>query len=154
MRCSDDPRGLAGTTPRWNPARRSRSNSFHRDRLMEPWYGPAAIASPTGRWWGLPTRKGLRPARYWVTDRRLRLLASEVGVLDLDPASVVVKGRLQRDGCSLVNTAAGRIVSDDEIRHHLAAEHPYGTGWPRASSIWDLPPRDDADSQHALGRAA
>ena len=65
------------------------------------------------------------PARYWVTDDGLVVLASEVGVLDIDPAKVVRKGRLQPGRMFLVDTALGRIVDDDEIKADLPAEHPY-----------------------------
>ena len=79
-------------------------------------------------------RNGLRPARYWVTDDGLVVLASEVGVLDVDPASVIAKGRLQPGRMFLVDTAAGRIVEDDEIKS-VAGRRSTRTpnGWPRAS---------------------
>ena len=71
-------------------------------------------------------RNGLRPARYWVTDDGLVVLASEVGVLDIAPERVVRKGRLQPGRMFLVDTAKGRLVDDEEIKAELAAEHPYG----------------------------
>ena len=132
-----------------DPARRA-FYSFHAS-LMEPWDGPAAIAFTDGTVVGaVLDRNGLRPARYWVTDDGLVVLASEVGVLDLDPASVVVKGRLQPGRMFLVDTAAGRIVSDDEIKASLAAEHPYGD-WLAKSLVHlgDLPPRMMLTPQHA-----
>jgi glutamate synthase (NADPH/NADH) large chain len=132
-----------------DPARRA-FYSFHAC-LMEPWDGPAAIAFTDGTLVGaVLDRNGLRPARYWVTDDGLVVLASEVGVLDLDPASVVMKGRLQPGRMFLVDTAAGRIVSDDEIKASLAAEHPYGE-WLAKSLVHleDLPPRMMLTPQHA-----
>ena len=124
--------------------------SFHAS-LMEPWDGPAAIAFTDGTVVGaVLDRNGLRPARYWVTDDGLVVLASEVGVLDLDPASVILKGRLQPGRMFLVDTSAGRIVSDDEIKASLAAEHPYGE-WLAKSLVhlWDLPTRIMLTPQHA-----
>ncbi len=124
--------------------------SFHAS-LMEPWDGPAAIAFTDGTVVGaVLDRNGLRPARYWVTDDGLVVLASEVGVLDLDPASVVIKGRLQPGRMFLVDTAAGRIVSDDEVKASLAAEHPYGE-WLASSLVHlgDLPARIMLTPQHA-----
>ena len=119
----DDPRGV-GEPPEMDPARRA-FYGFHAS-LMEPWDGPAAVAFTDGTVVGaVLDRNGLRPARYWVTDDGLVVLASEVGVLDLDPAAVVRKGRLQPGRMFLVDTAAGRIVNDDEIKAALAAEHPY-----------------------------
>src|SRR5262249_20172333 len=70
-------------------------------------------------------RNGLRPGRYWVTDDGLVVLSSEVGVLDIDPAKVVRKGRLMPGRMFLVDTAEHRIIEDDEIKAELAAEHPY-----------------------------
>ena len=98
-----------------DPARRA----FYRYHasLMEPWDGPAAVAFTDGTVIGaVLDRNGLRPARYWVTDDGLVVLASEVGVLDVPPAKVVRKGRLQPGRMFLVDTAAGRIVDDDEIK--------------------------------------
>ena len=66
-------------------------------------------------------RNGLRPGRWWHTSDGLVVLGSEAGVLDLDPATVVAKGRLQPGKMFLVDTAAGRIVHDDEIKAELAA---------------------------------
>ena len=83
-------------------------------------------ASPTARSSGaVLDRNGLRPARYWVTDDGLVVLASEVGVLDIAPERVVRKGRLQPGRMFLVDTAKGRLVEDEEIKAELAAEHPY-----------------------------
>ena len=108
-----------------DPARRA-FYRFHAS-LMEPWDGPAAVVFTDGTVvGGVLDRNGLRPARYWVTDDGLVVLASEVGVLDIDPAKVVRKGRLQPGRMFLVDTAQGRIVDDDEIKAELAAEHPYG----------------------------
>ena len=85
--------------------------------LMEPWDGPASIAFTDGTVIGaVLDRNGLRPSRYWVTADDLVIMASEVGVLDVDPAKVVQKGRLQPGRMFLVDTAEGRIVDDDEIK--------------------------------------
>ncbi len=98
---------------------------FH-SSLMEPWDGPAAIAFTDGTVVGaVLDRNGLRPGRYWVTSDDLVVLASEVGVVDIAPERVVAKGRLEPGKMFLVDTAAGRIVGDDEIKAALAAEHPY-----------------------------
>jgi len=98
---------------------------FH-STLMEPWDGPALIAFTDGTMIGaVLDRNGLRPGRYWVTSDGLVVLASEVGVLDLDPATVVRKGRLQPGRIFLADTSAGRIIEDEEVKFQLAAEHPY-----------------------------
>jgi glutamate synthase (NADPH/NADH) large chain len=95
--------------------------------MMEPWDGPASVAFTDGEMIGaVLDRNGLRPSRYWVTDDDLVVMASEVGVIDVDPAKVVAKGRLQPGKMFLIDTNEGRIVSDDEIKSELAALHPYG----------------------------
>ena len=123
---------------------------FHAS-LMEPWDGPAAVIFTDGTVaGGVLDRNGLRPARYWVTDDGLVVLASEVGVLDIDPAKVVRKGRLQPGRMFLVDTAQGRIVDDDEIKATLAAEHPYGQWLEEGQvSLDELPPRMMLTPQHA-----
>ena len=94
--------------------------------LMEPWDGPASIAFTDGTVIGaVLDRNGLRPSRYYVTKDDLVVMASEVGVLDIPPADVLVKERLHPGKIFLVDTAKGRIVDDEEIKSQLAAEHPY-----------------------------
>ena len=94
--------------------------------LMEPWDGPAAIAFTDGvRVGAVLDRNGLRPARYYVTKDDLVVMASEVGVLDLPPDRVLKKGRLQPGRMLLIDTRAGRIIDDDELKEQLADEHPY-----------------------------
>jgi glutamate synthase (NADPH) large chain len=132
-----------------DPARRA-FYAYHAAR-MEPWDGPAAVVFTDGTVVGaVLDRNGLRPARYWVTDDGLVVLASEVGVLDLDPASVVRKGRLQPGRMFLVDTAQGRIVDDDEIKSALAGEHPYADFLAEDQvHLDDLPPRRMLTPQHA-----
>ena len=131
-----------------DPARRA----FYRYHasLMEPWDGPAAVAFTDGTVVGaVLDRNGLRPARYWVTDDGLVVLASEVGVLDIAPERIVRKGRLQPGRMFLVDTAQGRIVEDEEIKAELAAEHPYNE-WLAADQVRleELPARTMLTPQH------
>jgi glutamate synthase (NADPH) large chain len=94
--------------------------------LMEPWDGPAAIAFTDGvRVGAVLDRNGLRPARYYVTKDDLVVMASEVGVVDIPADRVLKKGRLQPGRMLLIDTLAGRIIEDDELKEQLAAEHPY-----------------------------
>ncbi len=119
--------------------------------VMEPWDGPAAVAFTDGTVIGaVLDRNGLRPARYWITEDGLVVLASEVGVLELDPARVVRKGRLQPGKMFLVDTAAGRVVDDAELKSTLADEHPYEE-WVGANllRLSELPRRDMLVPQHA-----
>ncbi len=119
--------------------------------LMEPWDGPASIAFTDGTLIGaVLDRNGLRPSRYWVTEDGLVVMASEVGVLDIDQSKVVRKGRLQPGRMFLVDTAQGRIVEDEEIKHELAHEHAYDD-WLHAGLVRleDLPPRFLLTPQHA-----
>ena len=107
-----------------DPARRA-FYQYHAS-LMEPWDGPASVCFTDGTLVGaVLDRNGLRPSRIWVTDDGLVVMASESGVLDLDPAKVVRRLRLQPGRMFLVDTAQGRIVSDEEVKSELAAEHPY-----------------------------
>jgi glutamate synthase (NADPH/NADH) large chain len=94
--------------------------------LMEPWDGPAAIAFTDGvRVGAVLDRNGLRPARYYVTKDDLVVMASEVGVVDIPADRVLKKGRLQPGRMLLIDTRAGRIIDDDELKHDLASQHPY-----------------------------
>ena len=132
-----------------DPARRA-FYQFHA-AVMEPWDGPASIAFTDGTVIGaVLDRNGLRPSRYWVTDDGLVVMASEVGVLDIPPAKVVERGRLQPGRMFLVDTSQGRIVADEEIKSTLAAEHPYGD-WLADKRIYfdDLAPRFTLTPQHS-----
>ena len=94
--------------------------------LMEPWDGPAAMAFTDGRVIGATLdRNGLRPGRYVVTNDDIVVLASEAGVLDIPSSNVKTKGRLQPGKMFLVDTVAGRIIADEEIKKQLASRQPY-----------------------------
>ncbi|HEY7107273.1 MAG TPA: glutamate synthase large subunit [Acidimicrobiia bacterium] len=112
--------------------------------LMEPWDGPASIAFTDGTVIGaVLDRNGLRPSRYWVTDDDRVIMASETGVVDVDPARVVKKGRLQPGRMFLVDTAKGRIVDDEEIKQALASAEPYAAWLDRGLvHLHDLPERE------------
>ncbi|MCA6091785.1 glutamate synthase large subunit [Streptomyces sp. SCA3-4] len=132
-----------------DPARRA-FYQYH-STLMEPWDGPACVTFTDGTLVGaVLDRNGLRPGRYWVTDDGLVVLSSEVGVLDIDPAKVVRKGRLQPGKMFLVDTEGHRIIEDDEIKAALAAEQPYRE-WLEAGLIdlADLPEREHIVHTHA-----
>ncbi|SEN00731.1 glutamate synthase (NADH) large subunit [Cryobacterium luteum] len=112
--------------------------------LMEPWDGPAAIVFTDGSLVGATLdRNGLRPGRYLITDDGLVVLASEIGVLGIDPARVVRKGRLRPGQMFLVDTVAGRIIDDSEIKAELSASEPWGD-WLQTGRInlKDLPERE------------
>ena len=112
--------------------------------LMEPWDGPACIAFTDGTLIGaVLDRNGLRPSRYWVTDDDVVIMASEVGVVDIDQAKIVKKGRLQPGRMLLIDTAQQRIVDDEEIKSELAAAAPYAQ-WLEAGlvELADLPDRE------------
>ncbi|MFD4900903.1 glutamate synthase large subunit [Streptomyces sp. NPDC058411] len=132
-----------------DPARRA-FYQYH-STMMEPWDGPACVTFTDGVQVGaVLDRNGLRPGRYWVTDDGLVVLSSEVGVLDIDPAKVVRKGRLQPGRMFLVDTAEHRIIEDDEIKASLAAENPYQE-WLETGEIEleDLPEREHIVHTHA-----
>ncbi|GAS87815.1 glutamate synthase large subunit [Mycolicibacterium brisbanense] len=99
---------------------------FHAS-LMEPWDGPACVTFTDGTLVGaVLDRNGLRPGRWWRTVDDRIILASESGVLAVPSGEIVAKGRLQPGKMLLIDTAAGRIVSDDEIKEQLAQAEPYG----------------------------
>ncbi len=109
--------------------------------LMEPWDGPASITFTDGKIVGATLdRNGLRPSRFVVTDDDLVIMASEVGVLDVDPAKVITKGRLQPGKMFVVDLEQGRIISDDELKKTICNQQPYGQ-WVRENKVrlQDLP---------------
>lgn len=112
--------------------------------LMEPWDGPAAIVFTDGSLVGATLdRNGLRPGRYVVTNDGLVVLASEIGVLDIEPSRIVRKGRLRPGRMFLVDTVAGRLIEDDEIKSELAAGAPYGEWLDEGRiNLKDLPERE------------
>ncbi|HYX90897.1 MAG TPA: glutamate synthase central domain-containing protein, partial [Myxococcaceae bacterium] len=94
--------------------------------LMEPWDGPAAIAFTDGHVIGATLdRNGLRPARWLVTEDDRVILASETGVIDVPPAQVLRKGRLQPGKIFVVDTLEGRIIEDDEVKREITTRWPY-----------------------------
>ena len=94
--------------------------------MLEPWDGPAAILFSDGRYaGGMLDRNGLRPARYLITRDGLMVIASETGVLQIPPAEIESKGRLEPGKILMVDTEQGQILTDAEIKRQLAEEHPY-----------------------------
>lgn len=94
--------------------------------LIEPWDGPAAVCFTDGQMAGaVLDRNGLRPARWWVTDDDLVVLASEVGVIDTAEQHILAKGRVAPGKMFAVDLAGGRIVPDAEIKAQVAAAKPW-----------------------------
>lgn len=94
--------------------------------LMEPWDGPASISFTNGQMIGATLdRNGLRPSRYTITHDNRVIMASETGVLPLDPANVKEKGRLQPGKMFVVDMAEGRIISDEELKQKICSQKPY-----------------------------
>ncbi len=99
---------------------------FH-SALMEPWDGPASIVFSDGQYIGaVLDRNGLRPSRYYVTHDDKVIMASEVGVLNVDPANVKIKGRLQPGKMFLLDFEQGRLIPDEELKQNIAGRRPYG----------------------------
>ena len=122
---------------------------FH-SSLMEPWDGPASVAFTDGTVIGaVLDRNGLRPSRYWVLSDGLVVMASEVGVIEVDQSKVVKKGRLQPGRMFLIDTAQGRIVDDEEIKQQLATAEPYAE-WLADGLVEfdDLPEREHVVHSH------
>ena len=121
--------------------------------LMEPWDGPAMIVASDGKsLCALLDRNGLRPFRYLVTNDDKLVMASETGVLEVPPADVKFKGRLQPGRMFLVSLEEGRIIGDEEIKHNLASKNPYGQ-WLKDNKLTlndlpaaaETPPMDPAE---------
>jgi len=124
------------------PARKS-FYEYH-SMLMEAWDGPAAVIFTDGSLVGATLdRNGLRPGRYIITEDGLVVLASEIGVADIEPSKIVRKGRLQPGKMFLVDTVAGRIIEDDEIKAEIAAAEPWDK-WlgENRINLRDLPERE------------
>jgi glutamate synthase (NADPH/NADH) large chain len=122
---------------------------FH-SALMEPWDGPASIAFTDGRYIGaVLDRNGLRPSRYYLTHDDRVIMASEVGVLDVDPANVKFKGRLQPGKMFLVNFDKGELISDEVLKADFASQLPYAQ-WLRNQEIKlaDLTPNKEPHGFH------
>ncbi|TVT31053.1 glutamate synthase large subunit [Amycolatopsis rhizosphaerae] len=122
---------------------------FHAN-LMEPWDGPACVTFTDGALVGaVLDRNGLRPARWWRTADDRVVLASEAGVLDVPPENVVAKGRLKPGRMFLVDTGAGRLIDDNEVKSGLAREYPYGD-WVHAGllQLAELADRDHVTQTH------
>ena len=95
--------------------------------IMEPWDGPASISFTDGNVIGATLdRNGLRPSRFLVTDDDLLVMGSETGSLNIDPARVVKKGRLQPGKIFIADLAQGRIISDEEVKLDISSRKPYG----------------------------
>ncbi len=95
--------------------------------MMEPWDGPASILFSDGDIMGaVLDRNGLRPSRYLITEDDTLILASEVGVLDIDPTKIKVKERVRPGKMLLVDTVQGKVISDEELKEKYASRQPYG----------------------------
>ncbi|MDH5425830.1 MAG: glutamate synthase large subunit [Gammaproteobacteria bacterium] len=98
----------------------------YQSALMEPWDGPASIVFTDGRYIGATLdRNGLRPSRYYLTHDDRVIMASEVGVLPVEPDNVKFKGRLQPGKMFLIDFDKGRMISDEELKHEFAMKQPY-----------------------------
>ena len=107
----------------------------YHNSLIEAWDGPAAMAFTDGRTiCAALDRNGLRPSRYYITEDNTIVLASEVGVVDIDPSTIVKKDRLRPGRMLVIDTEQGRIIGNDEIKHQIATEHPYRE-WLKEHSI-------------------
>ena len=125
--------------------------------LMEPWDGPASIAFTDGTMMGaVLDRNGLRPSRYYVTKDDLVIMASEAGVLPIEPERIARKGRLEPGRMFLVDMEEGRIIADDEIKHKIATEYPYrewiNQHMVELATVKDAPGGEATESQTLIQR--
>jgi glutamate synthase (NADPH/NADH) large chain len=108
--------------------------------LMEPWDGPASICFTDGKMVGATLdRNGLRPSRYCVTVDDKVVMASEAGVVEIDPSKIVRKGRLQPGRMFVVNMEEGRIISDEELKESICTAQPYGEWLKNKIKLTEVP---------------
>ncbi|VAW81855.1 Glutamate synthase [NADPH] large chain [hydrothermal vent metagenome] len=117
--------------------------------LMEPWDGPASIAFTDGKYIGaVLDRNGLRPSRYYVTHDDMVIMASEIGVLEIDPANIKLKGRLQPGKMFLIDFAQGKMIPDEELKTQFSQRYPYEK-WLNEQSI-ELASLNPAQEAHGF----
>lgn len=121
----------------------------YHDGILEPWDGPASICFTDGTVLGATLdRNGLRPSRYLLTEDNLLVLGSEAGCLDIDPATIVKKGRLQPGKMLVADLDENRIISDKELKERICKRKPY-RDWlnKNAIHIKDLPKGTEEQSK-------
>jgi glutamate synthase (NADPH/NADH) large chain len=129
--------------------------------LQEPWDGPASISFTDGKYIGaVLDRNGLRPSRFYITTDDRVVMASEVGVLDIPPEQVKVKGRLQPGKMFLVDFEQGRIIADEELKNSVASKRPYKnwmetqritlSDWSKAAAEKGIAPPERYDAETLL----
>ncbi|MDG1204818.1 MAG: glutamate synthase large subunit [Pseudomonadales bacterium] len=129
-----------------NMSQEKRDFYEYNSALMEPWDGPASIVFTDGHYIGATLdRNGLRPSRYYITNDDKVIMASEVGVLPVDPANVKEKGRLQPGKMFLVDFEKGRLIPDEELKQEFSGRRPYGE-WlnNQKLTLADIPAAKDA----------
>jgi glutamate synthase (NADPH/NADH) len=110
--------------PHMDPDRRA-FYEFHSAK-MEPWDGPALVTFTDGNQVGATLdRNGLRPGRFYLTKSGRIVMASEVGVVDIDDADIAQKGRLRPGNILLVDFEKGTVVQDADMKAEIAAKRPY-----------------------------
>jgi len=139
-----------------NPSMDPQKRAFYEfySAVMEPWDGPASICFTDGHLVGATLdRNGLRPSRYLLTDDDTLIMASETGVLDIDPATVVLRGRLQPGRMFVADLEEGRIISDEEFKAGIVSRKPYAE-WIKENMIYieDLPEPDEEIHQPSADR--
>jgi glutamate synthase domain-containing protein 2/glutamate synthase domain-containing protein 1/glutamate synthase domain-containing protein 3 len=118
---------LIPEAPRADQDRELRAFYDYHATLMEPWDGPAAVVFSDGRVAAAALdRNGLRPQRFWVTGDGLVILGSETGIVAVPDDKIVRKGRLGPGQMLAVDTVAGKLLTDAEIKHHYSRLSPYG----------------------------
>lgn len=129
-----------------NMSQEKRDFYEYHSALMEPWDGPASIVFTDGNYIGATLdRNGLRPSRYYITNDDKVIMASEVGVLPVEPANVKEKGRLQPGKMFLVDFEKGRLIPDEELKQDFSRRRPYGE-WLKNQKLTlaDIPAAKDA----------
>ena len=124
--------------------------------MMEPWDGPASIVFTDGRKVGaVLDRNGLRPSRFYLTNTDKVIMASEVGVLPVDPETIVTKGRLQPGKMFLIDFEKGRMIPDEEIKTDICNSNPY-KDWNQnitnLPEIYDEEPKEEVSDEDLISK--
>ncbi|XP_055379019.1 uncharacterized protein LOC129610451 [Condylostylus longicornis] len=119
--------------------------------VMEPWDGPALISFTDGRYIGaVLDRNGLRPSRFYITNDNILVMASEVGVYDVDPSKVILKSRLKPGRMLLVDTQEKKFIQDIELKNKIARGRPHSQWIKEKMSLDDFRNADLLNNKNAI----
>ena len=106
-----------------------------KSNIIEPWDGPAAIIYTNGKRIGsVLDRNGLRPMRYTITKDNKIVIASEAGVLHIDPENIKEKGNLRSGKILSIDFENNKVRYNGEIKGPISKASPY-SNWLKKNRI-------------------